>query len=275
MKKTFATSLGKAAAFSAIALAVNAAVAQEAERVRPLVADVKITKQLQITGQPPAGYNPQFTFNVHVTENELPKPPEGCHWEKPTYQPAGGNATAVTGNGVTGAPAQVTVINHLVCAPKCEGGPLDISLGGVSQWRKGSAAMVPVNPRHSAWAPNGAATWVNDVNSMNIANGSYVADIKFCMCPGSKASVQIANFKADDKAITTLTPGTFSLTAGGFGSSAPAATGTGGAVNTSGAPQNFSLNNTVTNIGGGPMGWMMTGNLRIENGYLGACRVPR
>ena len=79
MKKVFATSLGEAAAISAIALAVTAAVAQDAERGRPLVADVKINKQLQITGQPPAVFNPQFTFNVGVTENELPKPPEGCH----------------------------------------------------------------------------------------------------------------------------------------------------------------------------------------------------
>ena len=34
MKKSVATSLGKAAAFSAIALAVTAAVAQDAERTR-------------------------------------------------------------------------------------------------------------------------------------------------------------------------------------------------------------------------------------------------
>ena len=46
MKKVFATSLGEAAAISAIALAVTAAVAQDAERGRPLVADVKINKQL-------------------------------------------------------------------------------------------------------------------------------------------------------------------------------------------------------------------------------------
>ena len=246
MKKVFAPSLGKAAAFSAIALAVTAAVAQDAERSLPLVAD------------------------VNVTENELPKPPEGCHWEKPTYQPPGGNTTVTTGGA-----AQVTVINHLVCAPRCEGAPLNISLAGASLWLKAGVPPVALSPSFGTpWVPNGSnVMWMNDINTLNRPNGSYDVDIKFCQCPGSTATAKVTNYMADDRGTLTLAPS-------GLGSPALAGPFSGPGTSptlsvTNGLlPKTYTLGNKVENLGGGPTGWTMAGTLHIDKGYWGACKTP-
>ena len=273
MKKTLATSLGKAAAFSAIALAVTAAVAQDAERIRPLVADVKINKQLQIEGQPPAGYNPQFTFNVNVTENELPKPPEGCRWEKPTYQPPGGNTTATTGGA-----AQVTVTNHLVCRArtKCDDAQsLSVPLAGVSQWKNPSGPPF-VNAYMNAWIPNGGnVSWVGfNANGNAGPSLEYDAQIKFCACPKAEVRADVQNYRADDWATLTMTQSTSSsISAGTFPTSGTGASGS--LLSTNGAnPTNYLLNNHIRNAGG-PTGWTITGILSVNKGYLGACELPR
>ena len=274
MKKSLATSLGKAAAFSAIALAVTAAVAQDAERIRPLVADVKINKQLQIEGQPPAGYNPQFSFNVTVTENELPKPPEGCRWEKPTYQPANGNTTAVTGNGVTGVPAQVTVINHLVCARPCPGKALTIPLDGLSVW----TGAPFVNATNSAWIPNsGTIKWVGlSANGNAPPNASYTAQIRFCSCPHSEVGVQVTNYRVDDKgSISLIGPPTITGSpinaSNNFRTNDLPVAGVISAL--TGINQgSYVLKNQVTN-GILVSGWTMGGSIRLQKGYLGACQI--
>ena len=158
-------------------------------------------------GQPPTGYDPQFTFNVNVTENELPKPPEGCHREKPTYQPTGGNTTATTG-GV----AQVTVTNHLVCRPrtKCDDAQsLSVSRTGASQWKNPSEPP-SVNVYMNAWIPKGSNVSRVGFN----ANGSagppleYDAQIKFCVCPKAELRADVQNYRADDWATLSLTPST-------------------------------------------------------------------
>ena len=274
MKTSLATSLGKAAAFSAIALAVTAAVAQDAERPRPLVADVKINKQLQIEGQPPAGYNPQFSFNVNVTENELPKPPEGCRWEKPTYQPPGGNTTATTGGA-----AQVTVTNHLVCAPPCPGKELSIPLDGLSQWTKsGGGSFANVTSTNSAWIPNGGVTkWVGlSANGNAPSNASYTAQIPFCSCPLSKVDVQVTSYRVDDKGLISLIgPPAISgapIPASNNFRVTNAAVGGGFSTVTGSTPGSYVLNNQVTN-GIVVSGWTMGGSIRLQKGYLGACKI--
>ena len=271
MKKSLATSFGKAAAFSAIALAVSAALAQDAERIRPLSADVKINKQLQITGQPPAGYNPQFTFNVNVTENELPKPPEGCRWEKPTYQPPGGNTTATTGGA-----AQVTVINHLVCRPrtKCDDAQsLSVSLAGLSQWTNPSGPAF-VNAYKNAWVPNGGnVSWVGfNANGSAGPSLEYDAQIKFCACPKAEVRANVQNYRADDRATLSMTPSSSApIQAGTFPTSGAGAIGSLLSINGPN-PTNYLLNNHIKNAGG-PTGWTMTGMLTVNKGYLGACQI--
>lgn len=278
MKTSLATSLGKAAAFSAIALAVTAAVAQDAERLRPLAADVKIIKQLQITGQPPSGYSPQFTFNVQVTENELPKPPEGCRWEKPTYQPAGGNTTAVTGNGVTGAPAQVTVINHLVCRPrtKCDDAKaLKIDLKGPSAWTPIGGAQMSVATPYPGWVPNsGVVSWVGQTPTGAGLNGGvgrkWSGDINFCLCSGN-ATATVDNYRADNSAWLKFdNSGLINAPQDSFKS----ATGASGSISVSSVPGTHQLSNQVTNDSGAS-GWTMNGFLMIDKGYLGACETPK
>ena len=273
MKKVFTTSLGKAAAFSAIALAVTAAVAQDAERIRPLSADVKINKQLQITGQPPAGYNPQFTFNVNVTENELPKPPEGCRWEKPTYQPPGGN-TAVT----TGGAAQVTVINHLICRPrsKCDDAKaLKIDLKGPSAWTPINGPQMSVATPYPGWVPNsGVVSWVGQTpNGAGLNGGAgrkWSGDINFCLCSGN-ATATIDNYRADNSAWLKFdNSGLINAGQDSFKS----ATGASGSISVSSVLGTHLLSNQVTNDGG-PSGWTMNGFLTIDKGYLGACEAPK
>ena len=276
MKNALATTLGKAAAFSAIALAVSAAVAQDAERVRPQVADVKINKQLRISGQPPAGYNPQFTFNVNVTENELPRPPEGCRWEKPTYQPAGGSTTATTGGA-----AQVTVINHLVCAPpdKCQSaGPLNTSLTGISRWVRTS----PPGPLYSwpsnTYAGTPGANWVSVTPSINTdaAAGDFKSEIQFCLCKDATAKADVNTYRADNSAklsfdgagITVIAPQNSFNSANGPGGSGPIPLGP------FSGNQTHSLVNVLRNDGG-PTAWNMFGTLAISKGYWGACESPR
>ena len=282
MKKVFTTSLGKAAAFSAIALAVTAAVAQDAERGRQIPhphADVKVNKQLIITGQPPANFNPQFTFNVHVTENKLPPAPEGCKWEEPKYEPAGGNTTAVTGNGVTGGPAQVTVINHLVCAPPCPGKELTIPLDGLSQWTKsGGGSFANVTSINPAWISNGGVTkWVGlSANGSAPSNASYTAQIPFCSCPLSKVDVQVTGYRVDDKGLISLTgPATITgspiSASNNFRVTNAAVSGLMSTV-TGSTQGSYVLNNQVTN-GIVVSGWTMGGSIRLQKGYLGACKI--
>ncbi len=281
MKETFATSLGKAAAFSTMALAVGAAVAQDAERIRPLVADVKINKQLIVTGQPPANFNPQFTFNVNVTENRLPPAPEGCKWEEPKYEPAGGNTTAVTGNGVTGAPAQVTVINRLVCAPpdKCQGaGPLNISLTGISRWVRTSPAGPLYSWPSNTYSGTPGANWVSVTPSINTdaTGGDFKSEIQFCLCSGNIARADVNTYRADNSAKLTFdapSPTVFAPQNSFNPLNGPGGTGS-TSIGPFGSNQTHSLINTLHNDSG-PTAWNMFGTLDIRKGYWGACESPR
>lgn len=266
MKKTFTTSLGKATAFTAIALAATAAMAQNEERVRPLQADVKINKQLQITGQLPPGYTPpQFTFEVKVTENTLPPAPEGCKWEAPAYQPPGGNTTATTGGA-----AQVTVVNRLVCPPPppiaCQkAGAVNVSLLGAAPWNN-PGNFANVSPLIPGWSTSGTVKWVGQNTSGSQSGAAqYPADITFCLCEGAKAMADVKDYIADNSASIGFDSGTFlaaaphpAFSGGTSGSGSVSGTGT------------HKLRNTVTN-NGGPTGWTMNGTLAISKGYLGAC----
>ena len=275
MKKSLATSLGKAAAFSAIALAVSAALAQDAERIRPLSADVKINKQLQITGQPQAGYNPQFNFNVNVTENELPRPPEGCRWEKPTYQPPGGN-TAVT----TGGAAQVTVINHLVCAPpdKCQQArELSTSLTGVSRWVRTSPSGPLYSWPSNTYAGTPGANWVGVTPSISTTApaGDFKTEIQFCLCSGGTAKADVNTYRADNSAKLSFdgTGTTVTAPQNSFNSASPAGSGA-LSLPAASVNQTHSLVNVLHNDGG-PTAWNMFGTLAVSKGYWGACEGPQ
>ena len=289
MKKSLATSLGKAAAFSAISLAVSAAVAQSfpnvpggpalnatfsdpESSVKASHADVKINKQLVIVGQPPVGYNPQFSFNVGVTENALPDPPNGCTWDKPTYQPAGGNTTVATG-----ATAQITVVNRLVCPPPppsviaCQkAGPVSVSLLGAATWNN-PGSYANVSPLIPGWKPNSSVVkWVGK----NVTGGSagpnpYESIITFCLCGDAKATADVNNYIADNKADIKFDAMPAFLNA----APRPAFSGgTSGSGSVAGAGTH-KLRNTVSNATG-PTGWTMNGTLAISKGYLGACVTP-
>ena len=274
MKKTFATSFGKAMAFTAIALAVSAATAQNEERVKPLHADVKINKIVKVTGQLPAGYNPQFTFNVSVTENELPKPPEGCRWDKPTYQPAGGNTTATTGGA-----GQVTVTNYLVCPTpppdKCDQArDINVDLTGISRWVRTNPSGPLYGWPTATYSGTPGANWVGVTPSISTASptGDIRSEIPFCLCKGGEAKASVNTYRADNSARLTFDGVGTAVVAPQNSFNSGSGPGGNGTISTA-APGTHALVNVLRNDGG-PAAWNMFGTLTVSKGYWGACEKP-
>ena len=172
----------------------------------------------------------------------------------------------------------MTVTNHLVCRPrtKCDDAQsLSVSLAGVSQWKSPSGPPF-VNAYVNAWIANGGSvSWVGfNANGSAGPSLEYDAQIKFCACPKAEVRADVQNYRADDWATLSMTPSTSSpIPAGTFPTS-----GTGASdpllSNNAAYPTNYLLNNHIKNAGG-PTGWIMTGMLTVNKGYLGAHELPR